>query len=76
MGGAACAKIIINGRGARAIIENVEREADLARVAGEYLKNDEEIIKIFNEIEDLAFKAQKLCLEGQGFKGPWPNSMK
>lgn len=76
MGGAACAKIIINGRRSLATIEEIVAEAIKARDNGTYFHGDDEIVVLFNEIEDAADKAAKAYLEGQGFKGPWPRSMK
>lgn len=75
MGGGACAKIIMNGLRSMATIEEIVNAAMLAREKGEYLGNDEQIVELLNEIENVSDKAGRVYLEGQGFTGPWPDSM-
>ena len=75
MGGAACAKIIRNGLRIIQITENIVEDARKAEAKAEYIHNDMEIVKCLNEMEDIAFKMDRLYLEGEGFTGPWPHSM-
>jgi hypothetical protein len=75
MGGAACKKIIINGGRIMLNTADIHDAAVKADTEGGYLENDAKIVELFNEMEDLSFKALRLYLEGQGFKGPWPKSM-
>lgn len=76
MGGQPCRlKALMNGL-------TIEQEvADLRmRLDGEDVQiTDEagyEIVECFNQMEDLAFKAKRIFLESQGYKGPWPKSMR
>lgn len=32
-------------------------------------------VALLNQAEDAVFKAQRIMLESQGFKGPWPHSL-
>lgn len=75
MGGTACKKIIINGRVIMTVTDYITESAEKADAAGEYVENSQEITELFNQMEDLAFKALHLYLDGTGFKGPWSNSL-
>lgn len=75
MGGAACAKVIRNGLRIIQITQGIVDDARKAEAEGVYMKNDIEIIECLNEMENLAFKMDRLYLEGRGYTGPWPKSM-
>jgi len=75
MGGTACKKIILNGLVIETLTSHVREAAEKADAAGEYMENSKEIVGIFNDMEDLAFKAAHLYLKGTGFEGPWPHSL-
>lgn len=66
MGGAACAKIILNGRNGAALLTNA---VELV-VGQEYLDNSDEIIKHLNAIENAAVEVQIMILKARGYDGP------
>lgn len=77
MGGAACkAKVILNGGAVQDLANRLcyvvdETEYDTL--------TDEQwtaTIKHLNAAEDSMNKATRAFLEGLGFNGPWPNSLK
>lgn len=77
MGAAACkAKVILNGGAVEAAAQNLcylVDETDYNALSDEQWKN---VILQLNAAEESMFKAQRLYLEGMGFDGPWPKSMK
>lgn len=75
MGGAACAKIIRNGLIISAVVNDLVAEARDSIKTGDYLVNSDQIVVYLNQMEDMAFKAQRLLLEGQGHKGPWSHAL-
>lgn len=75
MGGQPCkAKALLNGRTIQSesgfLIEMLQGpDVDLPDVPGY------EIVRHLNAAEDAVFKAKRIFLETQGFKGPWPHSL-
>lgn len=77
MGGAACkAKVILNGGavqdGANRLCYLVNETPDEALTYDQWIA----VVKHLNTAEDAMNKAQRTFLEGLGFNGPWPNSLK
>lgn len=77
MGGAACrAKAILNGG---AVQDSANRLCYLISETAEDALTYEQwiaVVKQLNTAEDAMCKAQRAYLEGLGFNGPWPNSLK
>lgn len=82
MGGNPCRlKIIMNGEGiiqtTYGICEEITRRRD---AQGDFSEDEYEkelkIVELFNEMENLADRAQRLLLESGHFYGPWPNRLK
>lgn len=76
MGGQSCKlKVILNG----GMVESAA--ANLCYMVDEIPYEDfpEEAglkaVALLNQAEDAVFKAQRIILESQGFKGPWPHSL-
>lgn len=67
MGGAACAKIILNGLNTSSLTKNA-----VSILNPEYtvLENEREIIAHLNKMEDMAVDLQKMILKGLGYSGP------
>lgn len=68
-------KIIINGGIAADVLK--ETCASIYRFveAGGTFPNALKLVKMANELEDLAFAFSKEQLKQRGFEGPWPKSM-
>lgn len=67
-------KIILNGSNAASILNKLCYIVEEMTVDQD-ITTGEELIKLLNKIEDDSLRAQRLFLEGIGFRGPWPKSM-
>ena len=75
MGGNPCRyKIILNGGTIQAELHQLcyQVEDELIEIPYDV---GEKMVEYLNEAENLVFKAKRLFLESQGFKGPWPKSL-
>jgi len=71
-----CAKVILNGGiSARVLDETCSTIYNHLETGGEF-KNVKDLVKRANQIEDLVFEFSRAVLEGVGFKGPWPRSLR
>lgn len=69
-------KIIINGSVAADVLTRVcDRIYDRIE-AGYVFPNVKDLVKQANKIEDEVDRFRRMYLEGSGFSGPWPNSLK
>jgi hypothetical protein len=67
-------KIIINGGNAANMLNELcYRVKDLD--ADGTITTSDDLIKLLNKIEDDCGKAQRLYLEGIGYRGPWPKAL-
>lgn len=69
-------KIIINAGIAASVLEETCSLVYRRTEAGHGFPNATELVKMANEIEEMCFKFSRAVLEGVGFNGPWPKSMK
>lgn len=74
MGGAGCKlKVILNGGTIQSELKmlcyQVQELTDLPDEVGY------KMVEYLNHAEDLVFKAKRVFLESQSFKGPWPQSL-
>lgn len=71
-----CSKVILNGdisaKNLEAICETIERHLD----AGHSFTNIDALVVQANKIEDEVDKFRRMVLEGLGFTGPWPHSLR
>lgn len=68
-------KIIINGDVAAKILETTCEAIERHLAGGGKLPRGLEMIVLLNQIENDAFKLQRMFLESVGFTGPWPHSL-
>lgn len=72
-----CAKVILNGGvAARVLDETCHTIYQYLEKEGNKFENIEDLVVRANEIEDKVFDFQREVLEGLGFTGPWPKSLK
>lgn len=75
MGGESCRlKIILNGETIQNELHSIcyqiqESDVVIPDDAGH------KMVELLNEAEDLVFKAKRIYLESQGFKGPFPHAL-
>lgn len=75
MGGSSCRlKILINSNMIESVIDGVCCQIQEPGYEGDY-DSELKMIDYLNEMEDMAFKFQRVFLESQGYKGPWPKAM-
>jgi hypothetical protein len=67
-------KIILNGSNAANMLNGLCYQVKGLSDDQEITTGDE-LIKLLNKMEDDAGRAQRLFLEGVGFKGPWPKAL-
>lgn len=69
-------KLVLNGdvasKNLEAICEVIERYID----AGKKFSNINALVDQANLIEDEVDKFRRMVLEGMGFQGPWPHSLR
>lgn len=76
MGGQSCKlKVILNGGMVESAAANLCYMVDEIPYESFPETDGLRVVALLNEAENAVFKAQRIMLESQGFKGPWPHSL-
>lgn len=76
MGGLPCKeKIILNGGCIQSTLEYLCQRVQAPGTVELSEEAGYKMVELLNTAEDAVFKAERVWLESQGFKGPWPRSL-